>query len=173
MTFVQARNLIVLGLELHLCCPVVLSGQIAEKPTFPYCYYSVLSSRTSNHAFGYIGVRSDEDGYNLQRTEPVSATMSFTFCGQDREGDNANYIFGEDEALNLADKAHGYFLLNAHNIHTDKGDVVISNVGNVVNRSSFLVEDTVRRYGFDIRFNFMRTDEKPTVTITKAGISRS
>ena len=52
MTFVQARDAIVAGLEKHIGCPVALSDQIADRPEFPYCYYSVLTPRTSNHAFG-------------------------------------------------------------------------------------------------------------------------
>ena len=65
-------------------------------------------------------------------------------------------------------KANGFFLLNGHCISTAEGDVVINNVGSVSPRNGFLVEDTVRRYGFDIKFNYMRTDEMPTTTITEA-----
>ena len=50
MTFVEARNTIILGLENHLGCPVVLSEQIADVSDFPYSYYSVLASRISDYA---------------------------------------------------------------------------------------------------------------------------
>ena len=78
------------------------------------------------------------------------------------------YVLGEDEALALAEKAYGFFLLNAHNIPTEFGDVVINDVGTVTNRTGFLVEDSVRRYGFDVKFAYIRTDEMPTSTILKA-----
>ena len=52
MTFEQARNVIVAGLEAHLGHPVNLSEQIADMPEFPYCYYSVLAPRISDHRFG-------------------------------------------------------------------------------------------------------------------------
>ena len=52
MTFEQARNVIVAGLEAHLGHPVNLSEQIADMPEFPYCYYSVLAPRISDHWFG-------------------------------------------------------------------------------------------------------------------------
>ena len=58
-----------------------------------------------------------------------------------------------------------FFLLNAHNISTAAGDIVINNVGPVSKRSGFLVEETVRRYGFDVRFNFVRVDEMQTTNI--------
>ena len=168
MRFVQARNVIVAQLEAHLGCPVVLSEQIADQPVYPYCYYSVLAPRISNHAFGLRKVVEDGEGYALQRSEPVSATMSFTVCSMNRETEDS-YIFGEDEAMELAEKVHGFFLLNAHSIHTDDGDIVVYNVGPVSNRNGFLVEDTVRRYGVDIRFKYIRTDEMPTTIITNPG----
>lgn len=167
MTFVQARNAIVAGLEAHLGCQVNLSGQIADQPEYPYCYYSVLTPRAADHAFGLRDAHETPDGMVLTRTERVAATMSFTLCSMNRETENG-YVYGEDEALELAEKANGFFLLNGHCISTDEGDVVIENVGSVSPRNGFLVEDTVRRYGFDIKFRYMRTDEMPTTTIAKA-----
>ncbi len=168
MTFVQARNAIVSSLEKHVGCPVVLSDQISDTPEYPYCYYSVLTPRTTNHSFGLHEVEQIEGGYTHKRSETVGATMSFTFCSINRETDNG-YIYGEDEALELSEKANGFFLLNAHNIPTEYGDIVINNIGSSASRSGFLVEDTIRRYGFDIRFSYVRTDEMATTTILKPG----
>lgn len=171
MRFIEARNAITLGLEQHIGCPVVLSEQIAEVPDFPYCYYSVLSPGASDHAFGLHEVQDTLDGAVLKRHEPVKATMSFTFCSENRETPDG-YVFGEDEALELAEKARGYFLLDAHNIHTAAGDIVISKVGSAASRSSFLVEDTIRRYGFDVLLAYVRTDEKQTTLVQNTGIPK-
>lgn len=169
MTFVQARNAIVERLEAHIGCQVNLSDQIADQPECPYCYYSVLVPRITNHSFGLIELEERPDGVIRQRSEPVSATMSFTFCSENREAPDGGYTFGEDEALELAEKAHGFFLLNGHCIVTEHGDIVIQNIAGVASRSSFLVTDTLRRYGFDIRFSYVRTDEMPTITIKNPG----
>ena len=169
MTFEQARNAIVSGLEAHIGHPVNLSEQIAKIPDFPYCYYSVLAPRISEHSFGLREVVDTECGAVLKRSEPVMASLSFTFCSQNRETEDGGYIMGEDEALSLAEKAFGFFLLNAHCIYTEFGDIVINSVGAVANRTGFLVEDSVRRYGFDIRFAYVRTDEAPTITASKPG----
>ena len=107
MKFVEARNRLVYELEQHIGCPVVLSEQIADRPEYPYCYYSVLSSRISDHAFGLREIKIEDD-ITAQRSEPVKASMSFTFCGMNRETEDG-YIFGEDEALGLAEKANGFF----------------------------------------------------------------
>lgn len=168
MTFVQARDAIVSGLEAHIGRPVVPSDQIADRPELPYCCYSVLTPRISNHAIGLHEVAGDaEQGYRHRRSEPVEATMSFTFYGQNREAEGGSYIYGEDEALDLAEKGHGFFLLNGHCILIGSGDIVIRNVGSVSNRSGFVVEDTVRRYGFDIKLSYVRVDEMLTTTIAK------
>ena len=113
MTFEQARNAIVSGLEKHIGHQVNLSEQIADQPEYPYCYYSVLAPRISKHSFGLREVLDTEDGARLIRSEPVMATMSFTFCSMNR-ADGDGYILGEDEALALAEQAYGFFLLNAH-----------------------------------------------------------
>jgi len=168
MTIVQAREAIWERLQAHIGCSVVLSDGTAEMPDVPYCYYSVLAPRITNRAFGLIEVEETPEGFIRRRSEPVSATMSFTFCSRNREVPGG-YIYGEDEALALSEKAHGFFLLNSRSIAADHGDIVIQNVGSVTNRSDFLVTDTIRRYGFDVRFRYVRTDEMPTVTIKNPG----
>ena len=168
MTFAQARNAIVSGLEAHIGCPVNLSEQIADIPVYPYCYYSVLAPRIQEYSFGLREIVEAPDEPLLVRSEQVSATMSSTFCSTNRETEDG-YIFGEDEALELAEKANGFFLLNAHNIQTKQGEVVIVNVGSVASRSSFFVEDTIRRYGFDIRFSYVRTDMMPATLVEHPG----
>lgn len=166
MTFVQARNAIIEGLFSHVGRPVGLSDQIADVPEYPYGYYSVLAPRISHHTFGLQKIEVRKEGTFRVRSEPVEATLSFTFCGQNRYAeDGVTYIYGDNEALELAEKAHGFFLLNGHNISTVNGDVVVKNVGSVSNRTGFLVEDAVRRYGFDVLIAFIRTDEMETTTV--------
>ena len=167
MTFTDVRNAVVKGLEKHIGCAVIPSEQIADKPRPPYCYYSVLSPRSSGHAFGLKGIVETDDGTVLRRSEPVKATASFTFCSQDRQTEDG-YIYGDDEALALAEKAHGFFLLDGHCIRADGEDIVVNTVGPVGGRSGFVVENTVRRYGFDVKLSYVRSDDMPATTIAKA-----
>ena len=171
MTIVQAREAILDGLKEHIGCPVVLSEENQPVPDPPYCYYSVLVPRITDHAFGLTELVETPGGIVRRRSEPVSATMSFTFCSVSRDIPGG-YIYGEDEALELAEKAHGFFLLNGHNIETEHGDVVIQNIGGVINRSGFLVTDTIRRYGVDVRFGYVRSDEMPAEGIQAPGKPR-
>ena len=96
MTFEQARNAIIAGLEAHIGYPVTLSDQIADMPEFPYGYYSVLAPRIQTYTFGLREVVEREDGFALVRSEPVAATISFTFCSMNRESEDGGYIYGED-----------------------------------------------------------------------------
>ena len=113
MTIVQAREAIWAGLKEHIGCPVVPNENNNPMPDPPYCYYSVLVPRITDHAFGLTELVETPEGFVRRRSEPVSATMSFTFCSINREIPGG-YIYGEDEALELAEKAHGFFLLNGH-----------------------------------------------------------
>lgn len=167
MTFEQARNAIIAGLEAHIGHTVTLSDQISDMPEFPYCYYSVLAPRIQTYTFGLREIVEKDEGPTLARSEPVAATMSFTFCSVNRETKGGGYVYGEDEALALAEKGNGFFLLNGHNIITEHGEIVVNNVGNVSSRTSFWVEDAIRRYGFDVRFSYIRTDETPAILIAK------
>lgn len=166
MTLEQARNAVISGLEAHIGRPVRLSDQIDDVPEYPYCYYSILVPRISEHAFGLQEVVDKGGSFARIRSEPVMTTMSFTFCSMNRETENG-FVYGEDEALALCEKGEGFFLLNGHIIRTEFGDVVVNNVGSATNRTSFLVEDSVRRYGFDVRISYVRTDEMPTDTVAK------
>lgn len=166
MEFTEVRNVIVEQLEQHLGCPVIASESLNQNE-YPCCYYSVITPRASTHSFGLNKVQKEGDGFIISRSERVAATLSFTLCSQDRNTKDG-FVFGEDEALSLAEKAHGFFLLNAHNIGTEHGDIVMNNVGPVAKRTSFVTDDYVRRYGFDVRLYYVRIDVAPTTVIGKA-----
>lgn len=164
MTFAQVRNATIEALESFVGCPITLSDQIANTEQYPYGYYSVLAPRISGHAFGLIDVDTSSENPQIKRYAPVKATISLTFCSQNRNTENG-YVYGEDEALELSEKAHCFFSLKAHSIHTEYGNIVINNIGDVSNRTGFLVEDHIRRYGFDVRLSFVLTEVIPTTTI--------
>ena len=95
MTIAQARNAIWERLKEHIGCPVVLADENQPMPEPPYCYYSVLAPRITNHAFGLTELVETPEGFVRRRSEPVSATMSFTFCSVSRDAPGG-YIHGED-----------------------------------------------------------------------------
>lgn len=154
MTLIEARNSIIVGLENFVNCPVILAGQATNLPDFPYCYYSILESGILEPALGLYGLDNNPDVRKLKRFELLKAEISFNFCSQNRETAEG-FIFGEDEALNLSQKAHQYFIDNSHNICSEVGEVVvINNISSIINRSEFLVDESLRKFGFDITFSY-------------------
>lgn len=168
MTFAQARNAIVSGLEAHIGCPVNLSEQIADMPEYPYCYYSVLAPRIPEYSFGLQEIVDAPDGRCSSVPNRCRLPCRSPFAARIGKPRTATSL-ARTRRLNSREKANGFFLLNAHNIQTEQGEVVIVNVGSVASRSSFFVEDTIRRYGFDIRFSYVRTDTMPATLVERPG----
>ena len=114
-----------------------------------------------------------DDGYLEKRTGEASCTFSFTCCSTDREVGN-EYVLGEDEAFRFADKAAGWFLHAGYDTIAGMG-ITVDDVSAVQDRSTLMVDEEARRYGFDIRIRYVRTDTRKIGTIehvvTKKGDS--
>lgn len=84
------------------------------------------------------------------------------------------YVLGEDEAFRFADKAAGWFLHAGYDTIAGMG-ITVDDVSAVQDRSTLMVDEEARRYGFDIRIRYVRTDTRKIGTIehvvTKKGDS--
>jgi len=172
MTFLKVRNTISKKLEEHLGIPVKLSEQTDSVPEFPFCFYSVTTPYAST---GELGNYSTEEipgttDITTTREEQPSATFSFVMCSINRHTKDADgndiepYIYGEDEAQILAEKAQGFFLHVERDTLSNLGIVVVS-VTNVTNRTTLVVDEAARRYGFDVRVRYVRSDERTDGTV--------
>ena len=72
---------------------------------------------------------------------------------------NPILVFGEDEVLELSEKAQGWFLHTGYDYISNMGITVID-VTNVQNRSFLQVDEEARRYGFDVLIRYKRIDER-------------
>ena len=79
-------------------------------------------------------------------------------------------ISGDDEALELADRAQGFFLFAGRQLLADLG-VVVVRVENTQSRSAFDTDETDRRYGFDVLFRYEREDKRAVPAISKPPIT--
>ena len=77
---------------------------------------------------------------------------------------------GDDEALELADRAQGFFLFAGRQLLADLG-VVVVRVENTQSRSAFDTDETDRRYGFDVLFRYEREDKRAVPAISKPPIT--
>jgi hypothetical protein len=167
MTIVEVRNTIVKLLEEYLKIPVVLSEQTNPMPPFPLCFYSILTAYVPSGEMGQVDytLNPDKETITTTRTEQPYAVFSFTFCSENRHDKDGGFILGEDEALALAEKAQGFFLHGAYNILSNLG-IVINQVTNVTNRTGLVVDETTRRYGFDVRVRYKRVDSRTDGTVS-------
>ena len=174
MTFVECRNRLIEALSDYLERPVLLSDQVQPEEMPPYIVYSVTADYIPDGGLGDYSYQETGDGeesrFEEVRAEQPTASMSFTACSVNRwEDDGAGerrYIFGEDEAQELAAQAQGFFIHAGEDEITASGFVVVD-VLNAANRSALVLDEMARRYGFDVRLRYRRTDSRSISTVEK------
>lgn len=160
MTQKELRNLLVQELYAYLGGPkVVLSDQVMPEAEYPYLYYQSIQQHIPGPANLFNEGEPGADAFTQRRSEEAQASFSFTACSMDRDG-----ISGDDEALELADRAQGFFLFSGRRNLAARGVVVIR-VENTQSRSAFGVDETDRRYGFDVLLRYERIDTRAAPAI--------
>ena len=158
MTFREIRNALVERLWNYMGCPIVLADQVQPEAQLPYGIYSVSTPYAPDRGMGDYTTREAEGGNaEITRMEMPSATFSFTFCSQNRTDADGIYIYGSDEAEDLADKAIGYFQ------HVE--------IGQAQNRSTLIIDEAARRVGFDVRIRYTRQDTRVVSSVETAPIT--
>ena len=66
-------------------------------------YTGISQSRNRGHQSTLLAGLMEAKDDVLYRTECVSATMSFTFCSENRQLEDGTFVYGEDEALECAE----------------------------------------------------------------------
>lgn len=169
MTFIEIRNNLISRLWDYMGCPVLLSNQVQPEEEVPFGIYTVTTSYVSDGGLGDYSERDIEDGVEITRMEMPSATISFTFCSQDRTGPEGEAISGADEAEMLASKAAGYFLHAGYDDFLQLGIAVVE-VGQTQDRTVLIVDEAARRVGFDVRIRYTRVDTRRVSVIERTQI---
>lgn len=156
----EARNILVSGLYEYFSESVMIyrSGQVNEEQEPPYIIYSIVSDNGSGQAPGHYSVRATGKDAEEIRQEQTSATMSVIVCSQDRSRDE-DYIYGEDEAQELAEKCKGWFLHTGYD-YLSANNIVIMDVTAVQNRNTLMVNEEVNRKGFDVMFAYVAEEKR-------------
>lgn len=168
MTFVEIRNTLVSRLAAALGIPVLLADQVQPETALPCVVYSVTSPYSPNGELGdhsQAPVEGSETAVIDTRREQPSATFSFTACSENRWApDGLTYIYGDDEAEEIVEKAVGYLLHVGYNDLSNLG-IVVCEVMNVGNRSTLIIDEEARRYGFDIRIRYTKADKRTDAVV--------
>lgn len=168
MKFKEVRNLIVSGLHEYMDLNVILGNQLNPEMDYPFILYSVTAPYIPESGLGEFSTAVNENGTVTEtRAEQPTCTFSFTVCSTDRETGN-DYILGEDEALELAEKVQGWFLHTGYEYISGKGFTVVD-VANVQNRSFLQVDEEAIRYGFDVVLRYVRTDNRIVAGVVSTG----
>lgn len=171
MTFVEMRNAMVKKLWDYLGCPVVLADQVQPEATFPFVIYSVTAPYIPGNTMGdYRTLPDGEDSTVVRRVMPT-ATFSFTCCSMNRMGEGGTFVSGADEAYELADEAMGWFL-HAGYMDVSALGITVVEVGQVQDRTTLVIDEAARRFGFDVQIRYTREDTLNVPSIKKVTIKK-
>jgi hypothetical protein len=118
----------------------------ATTPPLPYGVYNITSPYIKGVGMGDISTYDDGTELHLKRTEQYQATISFTLYANDTE-----------TTINLTRQVREWFLF-MHGDFIQSQNIAVVDVGNVENRTTFLVDSYDYKYGFDVQFRL--TDEQ-------------
>ena len=171
MTFVEMRNAMVKKLWDYLGSPVVLANQVQPEAPFPFVIYSVTTPYIPGNTMGdYRTLPDGEDSTVVRRVMPT-ATFSFTCCSMNRMGEGGTFVSGADEAYELADEAMGWFLHTGYMDVSALGITVVE-VGQVQDRTTLVIDEAARRFGFDVQIRYTREDTLNVPSIKKVTIKK-
>lgn len=158
------RNIICRRLHDFLGQPVLLHDQAAPETRPPMVYYQPVGA-----LIPLGGASIWQDGGMQYRREPTEGTISITAVSYDRDGRDAR-IYGDDEALELAERAMSWMLhIGRRELLLD--GIAVVEVGNVQCRSNLIIDEVARQYGFDVRLRFERTTTLPVPIIAGGAIT--
>lgn len=158
MTVTELRNTLTKFLHEYLEVPVILINPNQPLPGAPFLYYQF-----TNPYIPAPGANVYDFPEEKVREEHAEATLSFTACSWDRKTPEG-YIFGEDEALALAERAQGFFLFVGKE-RLELSGITPREISGVQDRSGWDADTMVRRWGFDLRLGYLRRDARPLQTV--------
>ncbi len=173
MSTVAIRDALIKGLYRYLGgdIPVYRSGQTSGELMFPYILYTVTAANGGGNTTGHYSVRKKGDGAEEIKEEQAFLTMSFTICSQNHTDALGNYIQGEDEAQEIAERAHGWFTHAGYDDFTKCG-IVIADVTEVHGRNALMGNEEANRKGFDVICNYINGVSRDISVVDKVMAGR-
>lgn len=173
MSTIAIRDALVKGLYGYLGgdIPVYRSGQTSGELTFPYVIYTVMSTNRGGNTTGHYSVKRKGDDAEEIREEQASLAISFTVCSQNHTDAGGNYIQGEDEAQEIAERAHGWFTHAGYDEFTKCG-IVIADVTEVHERNALVGNEEANRKGFDVICSYINRERRDISVVDKVKAGR-
>lgn len=174
MSFVQKRNALISALHKVVGVPVLLASQVQPEVDPPFIIYSVTADYIPDGSLGHYSLEegATPDDLVSARVEQPTATLSFTACSINRCYDDNGVqveVLGADEALELATLAQGFFLHTGRDAISDAGFVVVD-ISNATSRDALELDEMGRRFGFDVRLRYTRSDHAAVSEVEQPNI---
>ena len=119
---------------------IIKGNTTAPRPSLPFGMYNITSPYIKGRGRGANTFYSDDTNLYEKREEEYRFTLSFSIYAQDTE-----------TTISLAHKVRQWFLFLGREFIQDK-KLVVANVGNIENRTTFLVDSYEYKFGFDVQF---------------------
>jgi hypothetical protein len=132
---------------------IIPANTTKPKPPLPYGTYNIIAPYVKEGGSGNISVYSDGGNTYQKRHEQYKITISFNV-----------YSDTNESTIDLATKLRQWFLFLGSDFIRDQ-NVAVVNVGNIENRTVFLVDSYEYKHGFDVQLRLTDEQVRPIETI--------
>jgi hypothetical protein len=129
---------------------IIPANTTKPKPPLPYATYNITAPYVKDRGQPNIVTKEQEGELYLSYEEQYLTTISFNVFADKNES-----------TIDLAMKLHQWFLFFGQDYLQDNGIAVV-NVGNIENRTTFLVDSYEYKHGFDVQLRLTQTAEIKT-----------
>jgi hypothetical protein len=129
---------------------VIQANQKGEIPPLPYAVYNITAPYVKDRGQPNITPRDTGDDLYLQYEEQYLVTISFNIFADKNES-----------TIDWAMKLRQWFLFFGQDFLQENGIAVV-NVGNIENRTTFLVDSYEYKHGFDVQLRMTQNIEVKT-----------
>lgn len=134
---------------------IIQANTTAPKPPLPYAVYNITSPHIKDRGQPNMTPQERDGELYLTYEEQYLTTISFNV-----------YADKNESTIELAMKLRQWFLFVGQEHLQDNGIAVV-NVGNIENRTTFLVDSYEYKHGFDVQLRMTQTAEMPTEWFNK------
>lgn len=134
---------------------IIQANTTAPKPPLPYAVYNITAPYVKDRGQPNMTPQERDGELYLNYEEQYLTTISFNV-----------YADKNETTIDNAIKLRQWFLFVGQEYLQDNGIAVV-NVGNIENRTTFLVDSYEYKHGFDVQLRMTQTVEMPTEWFNK------
>jgi hypothetical protein len=148
----KIKSIIVQAIE-DVGFEIIPANTTKPKPPLPYATYNIIAPYIQERGKGNFSIYNEGSNTYLKQDEQYRMTISFNV-----------YSDTNESAIDLAMKLRQWFLFLGSDFIRDQ-NVAVVNVGNIENRTVFLVDSYEYKHGFDVQLRLTSEQVRPIETI--------